>query len=403
MALSDNTETKLNLIKKHVNAIHCTNNLSLVQRKIFNAFLFNAYHDLPHKSQFEISIRKLSELIGYDSRDYKKLKKSLIDLISTVIEWSIIDHSEQIVDEKWRASAIISAAKIEKGVCTYEFSNIMREILYRPEMYGKIDIKVMIEFQSGYALALYENCIRFQGVSQTPWFSINTFRKLMGVADHSYKNFCDLKKRVLDIAVKEVNLYCPIHVTPEINRVNRKVLGIRFKINNKNRAQNSDGNLLNMLKTEFSISEDGLKKLLDQYEISYIQQKVDIIKQSDSFKSKKIRGLAAYLIDALRRDYKPTKTNKKHSSMEEEEKQKTLKNLEFVKRREESLNKRKIVDDYLASLDEDEMNSLLFTFEEYLQDKDSFYLYKKFRKTGIKTPPVRAVFNIYILSLLEKI
>ena len=33
-------------LKKHINAIHCTNNLSLLQRKLFNALLFNAYPNL---------------------------------------------------------------------------------------------------------------------------------------------------------------------------------------------------------------------------------------------------------------------------------------------------------------------------------------------------------------------
>jgi len=397
MDLSNNTDLKQNLLKKHVNAIHCTNNLSLVQRKIFNAFLLNAYYDLPTKSQYEISMRKLCEMIGYDSRDYKKLKKSLLDLISTVIEWSIVDNTSRVIDEKWRASSIISAAKIENGICTYEFSTIMREILYRPEIYGKIDLKVMIEFESGYALALYENCVRFQGVSQTPWFSTNTFRKLMGVSEKSYLNFSDLKKRVLDIAIKEVNRYSPITLTPEINRVNKQVTAIRFKLTHKKNLLDANDPVVLSLKTHFSFSEVGLKNILAQYDKNYIQEKIDLIKKSDSFKQGKIRELSAYLIDALKRDYKPK--NLINSNKEEEKKPYTLS--VPVKRDEENDRRRKIVDQYVDGLNPEEKNLLIANFDSHLKEKDSFYLYQRFQKSGLKTVSVRAVFTVFVSALLK--
>jgi plasmid replication initiation protein len=193
-------------IKKHINAIHCTNNISLVQRKVFNALLYNAYHDLPKKSQFEIPVKLLSELIGYDSNDRKKLKNSLMGLITTAIEWNVLD-SKNTDYSKWTASSIISSAKIENGICTYEFSSMMRELLYHPDVYGRIDMLVMSRFKSGYGLALYENCIRFQGLSNTGWMTLEVFRKLMGLAEGSYPVYCDFKKRVLDIALKEVNQF----------------------------------------------------------------------------------------------------------------------------------------------------------------------------------------------------
>ena len=72
-------------LKKHVSTIHCANALSLLQRKIANALLFHAYEDLLIHEEYRISIRELCELIGYDSHDYKSIKKALVDLLSTVI------------------------------------------------------------------------------------------------------------------------------------------------------------------------------------------------------------------------------------------------------------------------------------------------------------------------------
>ena len=108
-------------LKKHINAIHCTNNLTLVQRKLFNALLFNAYAELPHKAQFEVPARALCALIGYNSNDYGKLKKALLALMTVALEWNVIDYSSSDSSGKWRASAVLSSAKLEDGICTYEY------------------------------------------------------------------------------------------------------------------------------------------------------------------------------------------------------------------------------------------------------------------------------------------
>lgn len=95
MTLQEHKKDVKTILKKHVNTIHCSNDLTLVQRKLFNALLFNAYHEMQEKLQYEISVKKLCELIGYASRDYKKLKKSIMDLITTAIEWNVIEDKDR--------------------------------------------------------------------------------------------------------------------------------------------------------------------------------------------------------------------------------------------------------------------------------------------------------------------
>lgn len=408
MSLPVKQETKP-VLKKHVNTIHCSNNLTLVQRKLFNALLFNAYNDLLDKAQYQISVKRLCELIGYDSRDYKKLRKSILDLITTSIEWNVIDQEHGEQKEKWRASALISAAKIESGMCTYEFSSTMRELLYTPEIYGKIDIKVMIEFKSSYGLALYENCIRFHGIAQTQWLSLPVFRKLMGIPDGQYSNFCDFKKRVLDIAVKEVNNYSPITVIPEIRRVNKKVTSIRFKLSNQilseltSDTDNADVLLINSLKNEFGFSIDTIQELITKYGHDYINIKVKLIKESDGYKRGKIRGLAGYLVDALKRDYQTSKAVQVRmmSSQTDELDRLEKKELE-KKRRAENARRRTIIDKYLIKLDNKAKQALLSDFEHYIRQKDSFFMLKKYKEVGISSPAVRAVFNLFVFDLISK-
>ena len=227
IALAQNQSLEL---KKHVGLIHSTNKLSLLERKIANALLYNAYASLLTQNEHCIHIHSLCILIGYNSKDYKTIKQSLLSLISTVLEWNLVDKGKTEEEGVWMASAMLADAKIEGPICTYSYSNRMRELCYYPEFYGRLNMRVLAMFKSTYGLALYENCIRYQNITQTPWFDLLTYRKLMGVENRKYEIFRDLNKRVTKPSVKEVNDHSSICVEPEFKKQGRSVVAIRFLI-----------------------------------------------------------------------------------------------------------------------------------------------------------------------------
>src|SRR3990167_2453959 len=311
-------DKKKNLeLKKHVGAIHSSNKLSLLQRKIANALLFNAYDELLNKDEHIIHVATLCKLIGYDSNDHKTIKKALVNLLATVIEWNLVDGDKLNTDGVWNASSIIADASIDGPLCTYSYSNKMKKLLYRPELYGRLNMIVQAKFQSSYGLALYENCIRYQDIKQTPWFDITQFRKLMGIEDGQYKIFRDFKHRVLDKAIEEVNKYSPIFVTPQFQKQKRQVTSIQFLINKTKNAllaikeNNSEKASLSItLKLKFGLSKKQIEDIISAYEEDYILQKMAIVESSTSFQKGKIGNLAKYLISAIKEDYQFTKSSK---------------------------------------------------------------------------------------------
>lgn len=396
-------------LKKHVNAIHCSNNLTLVQRKLFNALLFNAYPALPHKQKFEIRSKDLCSLIGYNSKDIGKLKNALLGLITIAIEWNVIDCSTG-QEKKWKASSILASAELSAGVCMYEYSQVMKDFLYQPEVYGRVNIELMSRFKSSYGLALYENCIRYNGIAQTPWFTLEVFRKLMGVFGDKYPSFKDFKKRVVDIAVTEVNSVSPLAIIPEIERVNQKVTKIRFKLaKNTNildvanvagvATEKDDGAaLIVSLREVFGLSQQLLDEVCSKYDQKYIQEKVNLILSSDSFVSGKIRGLSGYLIEALKKDYQVSKSSK--TVINEKRKEKEILDAER-KRKEESRAERynlyvsKKINTYFASLTNEENSLLLTEFELYVKSQNSV-LRGWYKKHGLDHPAVKSSLNQFI-------
>ncbi|MEO8402625.1 MAG: RepB family plasmid replication initiator protein [Gammaproteobacteria bacterium] len=309
-------DKKKNLeLKKHVATIHSGNRLSLVQRKISNALLYNAYDDLLDKEEHTIHIVTLCKLIGYDSNDHKTIRKALVDLLSTVIEWNIVDGDRLTQGEAhiWTASSIIADASIDGAICTYSYSNKMKRLLHRPELYGRLNMVVQAKFKSSYGLALYENCIRYQDIGQTPWLEMSKFRKLMGVAEGTYKIFRDFKSRVLDKAVEEVNAHSAIHITPQLRKQGRQPIAIQFVItsNRKLTVGNKEPEIITVseiLKNRFGFSKRQTAEILINYQEEYIQEKIAIIEASPTFQAGKINNLAKYLLSAIEDDYQPVKS-----------------------------------------------------------------------------------------------
>ncbi|RDI36955.1 replication initiation protein [Aquicella lusitana] len=302
-------------LKKHVAVIHSSNKLTLLQRKIANALLFNAYKELQEKDEHTIHIAKLCEIIGYDSNDHKTIKKSLINLISTVLEWNLIDGERLDSEGVWNASSIIAGASIDGAICTYSYSSQMRRLLYRPNIYGRLDMMVQAKFQSTYGLALYENCNRFQDIGQTPWFTLAKFRKLMGVEEGKYKIFRDFKTRVLDKAVEEVNKYSTLNISPQMRKQNRQVVSIQFLIKKPKLSvisisnEPTQNNIAEILKEKFGLSARQITQVLTDHAELYIKEKIDLVISSPSFKNGKVKNLANYLLSALRDDYQTSKTS----------------------------------------------------------------------------------------------
>lgn len=215
-------------VKKNVAAIHVSGKLTLLQRKLSNVLLLNAYDDLLAKPSHRIDARTLCLMIGYNSNDMETLKAALRSLAETVAEWDMLDARGR---QEWGISALLSYAKLKEGVCEYAYSPALAEKLHDPKVFALINLNIQRRFTSGHALALYENCYRFLRTGSTGWWEIGLFRKLMGVDDSAYyETFKHLNAKIIKPAVEEINKSSNIVVTPEFRRQGRAVAEIRFRI-----------------------------------------------------------------------------------------------------------------------------------------------------------------------------
>jgi hypothetical protein len=314
----EKTESKREL-KKHAATIHCSNSLSLLQRKVSNALLYHAYKELMVKEEHEITVKQLCRLIGYQGNNHSVIKDALKELISTVIEWNVVN--DVTGSENWSASSILASVCLEGPLCYYAYSPRMKQLLHSPSMFGKIDLVIQSRFRSSYGLALYENCIRYRGLPHTKWFDMELFKKLMGVPAGQYDIFRDFKRRVLDKAIDEVNMYSDLLIESDFVKEGRKVSRVRFKLKERAKrlrlghhgvkAEKGAGDEMEQLKTQlmeqFGLSTNQFDQVIAGYELKFIQEKVKLIVSSRPFKQGKVQNLAAYLVSALKNDYQTIK------------------------------------------------------------------------------------------------
>lgn len=307
-------------LKKHAATIHCSNSLSLLQRKITNALLYHAYNEMMVKEEHEITIKQLCRLIGYHGNNHAVIKEALKVLISTVIEWNVIN--DETGNENWSASSILASVSLEGPLCYYAYSPRMKQLLHSPSMFGKIDLVIQSRFRSSYGLALYENCIRYRGLPHTKWFELDLFKKLMGVPAGMYDVFRDFKRRVLDKAIDEVNMYSDLIVEAEYVKERRKVARVRFKLKERakkmrlghdgRKVEKADNEELEamkgMLVEQFGLTLGQVDQVLADFDTVFIREKMNLIANSKAYKDGKVQNLAAYLISALKNNYISIKT-----------------------------------------------------------------------------------------------
>jgi hypothetical protein len=302
-------------VKKNVAAIHVSGKLTLLQRKLSNVLLLNAYDGLLSNRSHAVDARTLCVMIGYNSNDMDTLKEALRALVETTAEWDMLNDDG---GREWGVSALLASARLRGGICEYAYSPALAEKLHDPKIFAMINLSVQRNFNSGHALALYENCYRFVRTGSTGWWDIQLFRRLMGVDESEYYHvFKHLNAKVIKPAVAEVNAVSNIRLIPELERRGRGVARIRFLIRDAEPAPDAavktaqpgdgdgasvGGDLTARLKA-LGVSDRLARLWLAEHGDAYVAEKLDYV--AERSRDGKVRGSAVgYLSAAIRDDYR---------------------------------------------------------------------------------------------------
>ena len=400
-------------LKKHVAAIHTDGHLSLLQRKLSNVLLLNAYDALLTQTEHEIDEKTLCVMLGYDSNDRKPLKESLKALASVHAEWNILGDNQEEVE--WGVSSLLSHAILSRGRCRYGYSPALAEKLYNPDIYASINMAIQRKFRSKHALALYENCYRFKTVRSTGWWNLKTFRRLMGVDDSEYYHqFKHLNAKVIKPTVKEINAVSDIEITPEFKRSGRSITEIRFLIGANPQLpllDIDDGSAVKGTTVYQRLIATGIAHKLaegwiTQHGEEYCAAKLDLV-DAQKASGTQITSIAGYLSAAIKQDYQDanpgqTRADKALKAAREETRRKQVDTEQAARRQDaeaREAEKRVLLDRIKAARDwfdqhsETEQTRILVRFEATL---DKPFLRADFNRAKLDGAGVAARFADFV-------
>ena len=187
------------------------------------------------QDSYNITFSTLKKFCNISMIGNNELKESLKGLADIKLEFNYLNKDK---NEVWDYMSLLSRVKIvpNEGNIVFEFPDFLRDKLINPRLYAPIDIILIAGFKSSYSIILYELLRDYLTSPSVPIMSIEDFKNLVGIKKNEYKCFNDFKKRVLEVATKEVNektdIYCYFELSKE-RGVGNKYSNIRFFVSKK--------------------------------------------------------------------------------------------------------------------------------------------------------------------------
>ena len=200
--------------------------LNITELKTF-AYMVSKIKPTDVKDQeYTINIKEFCQVCGLDYKNggnYDFIKKTVK---------SLRDKSFWLVNEKGEETTVgwLQKARISKGsgkiVVKFD-EDIQKYVLGLFENFTQYSLLSTLPMKSAYSFRLFE-LLKSYEFTKSHTFDVDELKKILG-ATH-YSNFKDFRKKVIEIAVREINEYTDIETSWEPITQGKKVLQVKFYI-----------------------------------------------------------------------------------------------------------------------------------------------------------------------------
>ena len=167
---------------------------------------------------------------------YQALKDACDDLFARQFTYQEINErgNTENVRSRW-----VSEVRYVDAEATVKliFAPVVIPLITRlEERFTQYEMQQISELSTGYAIRLYELLICWRTTGKTPVIELSEFRQKIGVLENTYTAMCDLKKRVLEPALKQINEHTDITAAYEQHKKGRTITGFSFKFKQKKKT-----------------------------------------------------------------------------------------------------------------------------------------------------------------------
>ena len=179
--------------------------------------------------EYTFSINEYCRVLGIETNNGKNIqtvKKSLKSLVDKSFFLTLEDGTETSIS--W-----LNKIWIDKGKGTIRVrldDDLQKYVTGLYTNYTQYELLCTLPMKSSYSIRIYE-LLKSYSFTKRHTFKIDELKRALG-CEH-YERFPDFKRRVIEIAVKEINTFTDLEVSWRPITEGRKVIEIEFYINTR--------------------------------------------------------------------------------------------------------------------------------------------------------------------------
>lgn len=176
-------------------------------------------------TKFEMNVKDFAEFleISKNKRVYQDMIKITSDMASRVIQFTKEDGSLHQIPA-------LAEVIYKKGFVTLEVNrNLAPYLIDLKKQFTQYSLQEVIQFKSIYSMRIYQilNQWVYKGSVEC---TIDKLRFMLSIEENEYKLYGDFKRKVLEVAYKEINKNSVLKYTYKELKTGRKVTSILFTI-----------------------------------------------------------------------------------------------------------------------------------------------------------------------------
>lgn len=294
-------------VRKPTATIHIANQFTFIERKLLNSLIHHAQNkdnklDGEKKS---LNLSQVLEDIGCNTRNHTVLKKSLRNLVSTIIEWNILKQDKT---RSWGVCTFLSSGELNKGAIYYRLNPELVDQVNYPSLFAIMRLEIQSKLTGKYPLIIYEYLIDHLCRNKKEHIIIKDIPiedvyMICGVSETylNTDNFRYFNRKILTPAVNEINDKTDISVKIDLEKQARKVHAISFSIRKNNQTTSDSDNTNTHPLIKYGVDEKVANSLLSRYDKRRIQENLDYALNRQSIN--KIENIASYIVAAIKNNY----------------------------------------------------------------------------------------------------
>lgn len=226
----------LEVVKKNT-LNECMHNLTLVEMRLMQL----AIVDFRNKVEFDSNaIVEIHASVYAETFNVSRqtAHEAILEAERTLFQrqFTFINDEGRTVKSRWIAHVEYADNSIKLGLSLPIIDAISR-IDGKETPFTKYHIEQTHALNSRYSLRLYELVVQYLKIGKTPIFELKKFRFQLGLLPNEYDRMNNFKKKVLDLAVNEINEKTNITVSYEQKKQGKVIVGFIFTVNEKRKEK----------------------------------------------------------------------------------------------------------------------------------------------------------------------